>query len=35
MSVTPKPDALRKSDPGKCLARSVAQALAEDPRSKR
>src|ERR1035437_9124798 len=31
MSVTPKPDALRKSDPGKCLARSVAQALAEDP----
>ena len=31
MSVTPKPDALRKSDPGKCLARSVADALAEDP----
>jgi Cd2+/Zn2+-exporting ATPase len=31
MSVTPKPDALRKPDPGKCLARSVADALAEDP----
>ena len=31
MSVTPKPDALRKPDPGKCLARSVAEALAEDP----
>jgi Cd2+/Zn2+-exporting ATPase len=31
MSVTTKPDALRKPDPGKCLARSVADALAEDP----
>ena len=31
MSATPKPDAVRKPDPGKCLARSVAQALAEDP----
>jgi Cd2+/Zn2+-exporting ATPase len=31
MTVTPKPDALRKPDPGKCLARSVAEALAEDP----
>jgi Cd2+/Zn2+-exporting ATPase len=31
MSVTPKADALRKPDSGKCLARSVAQALAEDP----
>jgi Cd2+/Zn2+-exporting ATPase len=31
MSVTPKLDALRKPDPGKCLARSVAEALAEDP----
>jgi Zn2+/Cd2+-exporting ATPase len=31
MSVTPKPDTLRKPDPGKCLARSVADALAEDP----
>ena len=31
MSVMPKPDAVRKPDPGKCLARSVAEALAEDP----
>jgi Cd2+/Zn2+-exporting ATPase len=31
MSVTPKPDTLRKPEVGKCLARSVAQALAEDP----
>jgi Zn2+/Cd2+-exporting ATPase len=31
MRVTPKPDALRKPEPGKCLARSVAEALAEDP----
>jgi len=31
MSVMPKVDALRKPDPGKCLARSVADALAEDP----
>src|ERR1039458_5677738 len=31
MSAMPKPDALRKPDVGKCLARSVAQALAEDP----
>jgi len=31
MSVTPKPDPARKADPGKCLARSVAQALADDP----
>ncbi len=31
MSVTPKPEALRNPDPGRCLARSVAQALAEDP----
>jgi Cd2+/Zn2+-exporting ATPase len=31
MSVTPRPDTLRKPDAGKCLARSVAQALAEDP----
>jgi len=30
MSATPKADASRKPDPGKCLARSVAQALAED-----
>jgi Cd2+/Zn2+-exporting ATPase len=31
MSATPKPDTSRKPDAGKCLARSVAQALAEDP----
>jgi Cd2+/Zn2+-exporting ATPase len=31
MTVMTKPDALRQPDPGKCLARSVAQALAEDP----
>ena len=31
MRVMPKPDALRKPEPGKCLARSVAEALAEDP----
>jgi Cd2+/Zn2+-exporting ATPase len=31
MSGKPKPDALRKPEPGKCLARSVAEALAEDP----
>jgi Cd2+/Zn2+-exporting ATPase len=31
MSATPKADALRNPDSGKCLARSVAQALAEDP----
>jgi Zn2+/Cd2+-exporting ATPase len=31
MSAMPQADALRKPDPGKCLARSVAQALAEDP----
>jgi Cd2+/Zn2+-exporting ATPase len=31
MSATAKADAIRKPDPGKCLARSVAQALAEDP----
>jgi len=31
MSPTPKAEALRKADPGKCLARSVAQALTEDP----
>jgi Cd2+/Zn2+-exporting ATPase len=31
MSATLKPDALRKPDAGKCLARSVAEALAEDP----
>ena len=31
MSVTPKPDALRNPYPGKCLARSVAEALAENP----
>ena len=31
MSVTPKPDALRKPDSGKCLARSVAEALVENP----
>ena len=31
MSVIPKPDTARRPDPGKCLARSVAQALAEDP----
>jgi Cd2+/Zn2+-exporting ATPase len=31
MSVTPKPEARRKPEPGKCLARSVAAALAEDP----
>jgi Cd2+/Zn2+-exporting ATPase len=31
MSPTPKAEALRKTDPGKCLARSVAQALTEDP----
>ena len=30
MRVPPKPDALRKPEPGKCLARSVAEALAED-----
>jgi Cd2+/Zn2+-exporting ATPase len=30
MSVPPKPDVLRQPDPGRCLARSVAQALAED-----
>jgi Cd2+/Zn2+-exporting ATPase len=31
MGAISKPDATRKPDPGKCLARSVAQALAEDP----
>ena len=31
MGTISKPDAARKPDPGKCLARSVAQALAEDP----
>src|SRR5512135_1722526 len=31
MSVTPMTDALRPADRGKCLARSVADALAEDP----
>src|SRR5664279_4916800 len=31
MGAIAKPDATRKPDPGKCLARSVAQALAEDP----
>src|ERR1035438_2019322 len=31
MSGKPKPDASRKPEPGKCLARSVAEALAEDP----
>ena len=31
MSATPKADAMRKPAPGKCLALSVAQALAEDP----
>ena len=31
MSLTPKPDAPRPADHGKCLARSVADALAEDP----
>jgi len=31
MSVTPKPDVSPRPDPEKCLARSVAQALAEDP----
>src|ERR1035441_4367349 len=31
MSGQPKLDALRKPEPGKCLARSVAEALAEDP----
>ena len=31
MSAMPKPDTVRKPDPGKCLARSVAEALAEDP----
>ena len=31
MSATSKVDALHKPDSGKCLARSVAQALAEDP----
>ena len=31
MSVTPKPEPSRKPDGGKCLARSVADALAEDP----
>jgi Cd2+/Zn2+-exporting ATPase len=31
MSPTPKADAIGKPDPGKCLARSVAQALTEDP----
>jgi Cd2+/Zn2+-exporting ATPase len=31
MSMTSKPDALRKPEPGKCLARSVAEALADDP----
>jgi Zn2+/Cd2+-exporting ATPase len=31
MGAISKPDAKRQPDPGKCLARSVAQALAEDP----
>jgi len=31
MSLTRKPDAPRPADGGKCLARSVADALAEDP----
>jgi len=31
MSATPKAEASRKPDAGRCLARSVAQALAEDP----
>jgi Cd2+/Zn2+-exporting ATPase len=31
MSARPKAEALRTPEPGKCLARSVAQALAEDP----
>ncbi len=31
MSLTPKPDTARKPAPGKCLARSVAEALAEEP----
>ena len=31
MGAISKPDPTRKPDPGKCLARSVAQALAEDP----
>ncbi|MCX6929721.1 MAG: cation-transporting P-type ATPase, partial [Verrucomicrobia bacterium] len=31
MSLTAKAEVSRKPDPGKCLARSVAQALAEDP----
>jgi Cd2+/Zn2+-exporting ATPase len=31
MSATSKADALHNPDSGKCLARSVAQALAEDP----
>ncbi len=31
MSARPKADALRTPEAGKCLARSVAQALAEDP----
>jgi len=31
MSVTSKPEALRQREAGKCLARSVAEALAEDP----
>ena len=31
MNATPKADASRRVEPGKCLARSVARALAEDP----
>src|SRR5574338_1185915 len=31
MSVTPKADVPRGPDTARCLARSVAQALAEDP----
>src|SRR5512135_649800 len=31
MTAAPKADVPRKPDPAKCLARSVAQALAEDP----
>ena len=31
MNATPKPEVRSKSEPGKCLARSVAEALAEDP----
>ncbi len=31
MSVKSKPEACRQPEPAKCLARSVAQALAEDP----